>query len=180
MKTKLIKLCPLMLNLVLGSFAFAGDQPNPEVVTQVDLNRYSGLWYDIAHSPNFFQRRCKQSTAQYEVLNSSQISVFNTCYHANGKVKTISGTASILSQDEPAKLRVVFNTLFKPKGAYWIVALDPNYQWAVVSGPKKRYNFILSRTFPMEKGTLYSILENLKGRGFNTENFVFDEAVTQH
>ena len=175
---KLIKMTAIFALFVCSTQAFAFGQKrygsDPTVVQSVDLNRYAGLWHQVAHSPNFFQRNCIRSTAQYEVLSESQISVFNTCYKASGRVTTISGAASILNADAPSKLRVVFNTLFKPKGDYWIVALDDQYQWAVVSGPGMGYNFVLSRTFPLAKETLDSIIKSLKDRGFPTDTFIYD------
>ena len=41
------------------SFAQANAQTNPadpEVVQEVDTQRYVGLWYEIGHLPNFFQK----------------------------------------------------------------------------------------------------------------------------
>ena len=43
-----------------------------------------------------------------------------------------------------AKLKVWFFWPFK--GDYWIIDLDPDYQWAVVGVPSRKYLWILSRT----------------------------------
>jgi apolipoprotein D and lipocalin family protein len=43
---------------------------------------------------------------------------------------------------------------------YWVIALDPEYQWAVVGEPDRRYLWILSRAPTMSA----SQLETLKGR----------------
>lgn len=147
--------------------------PDPDVVAQVDLDRYVGKWFEVAHSPNFFQRKCVSSTAEYSVLTPGQISVYNTCYKANGSTSDISGVATVVDPSVPAKLRVRFS--FFQKGDYWITELDPDYQWAVVSSPGKRFTFILSRTAPLARETLEQILTTLKSKGFETESLVFDE-----
>jgi apolipoprotein D and lipocalin family protein len=54
-----------------------------------------------------------------------------------------------------AKLRVRFFWPFS--GAYWIIGLDPEYRWAVVGHPSRRYLWILSRT-PRMDDTLYGEL----------------------
>lgn len=151
----------------------AQASPDPAVVKAVDLKRYAGFWYEIGHSPNFFQRNCERSTAEYGVLPNGQISVLNTCYRDNAVYSTIEGTATVVNPAEPAKLLVDFGWF--RRGDYWIVALDKDYQWSVVSGPKKSSLFILARTAPMAPGLLAQILSDLRARGFDTEKIVWDK-----
>lgn len=165
-------LCILPLFLFLNP-ANANNGSDPKVVPDVDLNRYVGQWYEIAHSPNFFQRGCVRSTAEYAVLTPSSISVKNVCYKANGSTKDITGKAKVVDPSVPAKLKVRFN--FFARGDYWIVDLDPNYQWAVVSGPKKKSLFILSRQAPMNDHLLKKILDRLKHRGFKVDDLIYDQ-----
>lgn len=146
---------------------------DPVVVPTVDFSRYSGLWYEIGHSPNFFQRFCERSTAEYAVVSATQVSVLNTCYRGNAVFSTINGVATVTNPREPAKLIVDFGWF--RKGAYWIIALDKDYQWAVVSGPKKSSLFILARTAPMDRRLLASILKELAAQGFDTNNIVWDK-----
>ena len=40
-------------------FNSASSQNKPEVVSSVDLNRYKGLWHEIARLPNRFERKLK-------------------------------------------------------------------------------------------------------------------------
>lgn len=153
--------------------AHAADSTDPEVVSAVDFGKYAGFWYEIAHAPNFFQRGCARSTAEYAVTSSSSVSVKNTCYKANGSTSDISGEAKVVNEDVPAKLKVRFN--FFARGDYWIVDLDPNYQWSVVSGPNKKSLFILSRQAPMDEQVLNNIIERLKLRGFNVDELIYDQ-----
>jgi lipocalin len=44
--------------------AYAGDG-DPAVVKHLDIKKYSGLWYEAAHSPNLFQGGCERSTTKY-------------------------------------------------------------------------------------------------------------------
>lgn len=144
---------------------------DPEVVKSVDLQRYSGLWHEVAHAPNFFQRGCLQSTAEYQVISSDSISVYNSCIKENGSKSDISGIARVMDLSVPAKLKVKFN--FFARGDYWIVGLDDKYQWAVVSGPRKKSLFILSRVVPMDSDLLRNILADLKQKKFNVDDLVF-------
>jgi apolipoprotein D and lipocalin family protein len=163
----------VLMSLLLGLQLFACKGTDPEVVSQVDLQKYAGLWYEIAHSPNFFQRDCVRSQAEYVVLDERSVSVLNTCFKKDGEVTDIKGKAKIVDPAVPAKLKVRFN--FFARGDYWIVALDPDYQWAVVSGPKRKNNFILARNAPMDPALLEKILADLQARGFDTKDWIFDQ-----
>jgi apolipoprotein D and lipocalin family protein len=153
-----------------------GHGSDPDVVQGVDLDRYAGDWQEIAHAPNWFQRKCVQSSAHYEKIDATHVSVFNTCLHSNGAVSTISGRASVLNPDAPSKLLVEFKIfdLFHVKGDYWIVDLGKEYEYAVVSGHEKSGLFILSRQAPLPAETLSAILLSLKERGFDVDSLVFD------
>lgn len=179
MKVLVLMLVGFMSGLVcsVDSHAFGPKRSgsDPATVMNVDLNRYAGLWYEVAHSPNFFQRKCKSSTAEYKVLDAQSVSVFNTCYKFNAGTSTINGVAKIVDPTVSSKLKVVFQIFTHPKGDYWITELDPEYQWAVVSGPGKGYNFILSRTAPIRSELKESILATLKSKGYNIDELYFDQ-----
>lgn len=152
------------------SYADAND---PQVVEQIDLQKYSGKWYEIARKPTFFQRNCVRSTAEYQVIDETTVSVYNVCYKADNSTSDIKGTAKIVDINEPAKLKVKFNIF--AQGEYWVTELDPNYQWAVVSASKKSTLFILAREAPMKPELLKTILDNLKAKNFNLDDLVYDQ-----
>lgn len=171
----------IFLSLLLFSLSFPiwANTEDPKVITKIDFSRYAGHWYEIAHAPNFFQKLCERSSAQYEIINASQVSVLNTCYRNNRVFTTINGVATVSDPLVPAKLKVDFG-LFGRKGDYWIVDLAPDYSWAIVSGPKKNSLFILARSAPMKKELLQKLLLKLKKEGFKTESLVFDRYQYKH
>lgn len=164
----------LMTAATIGHLGHAKAQTNgePTVVTNVDLERYMGTWFEVGHLPNFFQKLCERSIAEYSLNEDGTVNVFNTCVRNEKVLTTISGTASVVNPAEPAKLIVDFG--FLRKGDYWIIDLDKNYQWAVVSGPDKESLFILSRTIPMSDKTLKRILKKLDKQGIDTSKIIYD------
>ncbi|MEQ1721962.1 MAG: lipocalin family protein [Pseudobdellovibrio sp.] len=173
-----MKSIELLLAIILLSSCVSlnksyADETDPSVVQQIDLLKYSGKWFEIARKPTFFQRNCVRSTAEYQVIDDSSVSVYNVCYKADNSTSDISGTAKILDRNEPAKLKVRFNIF--AQGEYWVTDLDPNYQWAVVSASKKSSLFILAREAPMKPELLKQILDTLKAKNFNVEELVFDQ-----
>ncbi len=159
--------------LAFTPWSNAKDNSDPDVVSEVDFDRYSGLWYEIAHDSNFFQRGCKRSTAEYAVLDETRVSVLNTCYKHDGTFRDIKGVATVVDPATPAKLKVRFNIF--SRGDYWITHLDQNYQWAVVSGPAKKSLFILARQAPMDKGLLDAILAQLNQEGYDLSDLIYDD-----
>src|SRR5690349_11114023 len=74
----------------------ANEPANQElqVVPDVDLSRYAGKWYEIARLPNRFQRDCDSDTsATYTLRPDGKIGVLNECRKADGRMKSIRGTA---------------------------------------------------------------------------------------
>ena len=75
-------------------------------VHKVDINKYVGLWYEIARIPNRFQKQCMQNTtAQYFIRDDGKIEVINRCLKENGETDEIKGIAKIANPETNAKLR---------------------------------------------------------------------------
>jgi apolipoprotein D and lipocalin family protein len=140
-----------------------------EVVLHVDLAKYLGKWYEIAHLPAKFQEGCSETTATYALSEDGNISVLNECKR-NGKIKQAKGKAKVVDKATGAKLKVTFFWPFY--GDYWIIKLGENYDYAVVGTPDRKYLWILSRT-PNMDGKLFSELtEFAKSKGFDVDRLV--------
>lgn len=149
----------------------------PTVVPAVDLNRYLGKWYEIAHYPTFFQAGCDSSVAEYSLRDDGAINVFNSCLAADGAViSTITGTATVVDSTTNAKLVVRFPSAPFP-GPYWIIDLGENYEYAVVGDPARLTLFILSRTPTLDQTTLDGILSRLLDQGYDPARLIYDTPV---
>jgi len=140
-----------------------------QTVSNVDLVRYAGKWYEIASFPNSFQKGCSCTTAEYEATEKGFIKVINTCKR-NGEVTRIEGKAFVVKNSSNAKLKVQFFWPFK--GDYWIIDLDTNYNYAVVGNPSRKYLWILSREKNMNDETFNSIVKRISEKGFDTSKLV--------
>ncbi len=140
-----------------------------EAVSHVELNKYLGKWYEIAHLPFKFEDGCSDITATYTLNKDSSISVLNECTK-NGKAKQAKGKAKVVDKKSGAKLKVTFFWPFY--GDYWIIKLDDNYNYSVVGTPNRKYLWILSRT-PLIDDKLFSqLIEFAKINGFSIENLI--------
>lgn len=158
-------LLPLAAACTLGG---DGGREPPRPVERVDLERYLGRWYEIARYPNRFQEGCVATTAAYSARDDGRIGVRNECRTggANSMRRSIDGVAW---STEPggAKLKVQFFWPFR--GDYWILELDPDYRWAVVGHPTRRYLWILSRTPTLDEATYAELLRRIEAQGYDPD-----------
>jgi apolipoprotein D and lipocalin family protein len=138
-----------------------------QTVPNVDLNKYTGKWFEIASYPQRFQKGCHCTTAEYTLSDKDYIIVENRCNRDSitGKPSYIKGKAFIEKNSGNAKLKVQFFWPFKAK--YWIIDLANDYSYAVVSHPNKNYLWILSREPQMNEEIYSQIISRLKEKGFD-------------
>ena len=144
-----------------------------QTVASVDVPRYMGTWHEIAKYPNWFQKKCASSTqATYTLQANGQVQVLNRCKTDKGEWSEALGAARQIGSPTSPQLKVRFAPewlSFIPLvwGDYWIIDLDPDYQWVVVSEPQREYLWILSRTPQMPETTHQTLLAKLEKLGFD-------------
>ncbi len=142
-------------------------------VPSVDLDRYAGDWFEIARFENRFQQKCAGDVkASYARRPDGRIDVTNSCRTADGGTAVAKGVARVEDAATRSKLKVRFAPAllsFLPFvwGDYWIIGLDPEYRWAVVGSPDRRYLWILSRTPQMDQRLFDEALERARANGFD-------------
>jgi len=145
-------------------------QSGPPVssVEHLDLQRYAGTWYEIGSFPMFFQRQCIANTiANYTIEPQGRVGVHNQCQTKDG-VDKADGIAEVADGGNSARLRVSF---FRPFWAdYWVIGLDPEYRWALVGNPNRRYLWLLSRSKTLPREQLDAALLIAGQQGFDLSN----------
>ena len=147
---------------------YRAETAPPETVASVDLERYQGLWYEIARYPNSFQQDCEGVTAEYAQRADGKITVTNTC--GAGDVRTAKGVARIVEGSNNAKLKVQFAPEWVPfaSGDYWVLHLEPNYSAALVGAPSGKYLWILAREAQISVALMDKITARAEALGFET------------
>ena len=158
----------LLAGTLLGAQLSSGQASSTSPLTavdNVDLCRYAGKWYEIARHPNRFQRNCQSdTTAIYTLRDDGKVQVVNAYREKNGKVTTARGTAKVVDKRTNAKLKVTFFWPFY--GDYWVIGLSPDYQYAIVGEPSRKYLWILSRTPRMEETEYQEVLRLVETLGY--------------
>ncbi len=163
---KITLIFAVFCSLFFSQISHAKLEPLP-TVDFVDIEKYMGKWYEIALFPQWFQKNCTGTFAEYSLLKSGKVQVINSCnlLTLDGKLKVAKGKAYVADKSTNAKLKVTFFWPFY--GDYWIIALGDNYEYAMVGAPDRKYLWILSRTPKMDKKTFEMLTKKAKSLGFD-------------
>jgi apolipoprotein D and lipocalin family protein len=185
MKSALIALC-----LGLGCTVARADVPQQtntatqeqlDSVDTLNIDRYMGVWYEIAKYPNWFQRHCvANASAQYSLLDNRQVRVVNRCVEEDGEIKEKAGVARQLGSADSPRLEVSFAPTWLSLvpavwADYWVIDIDPGYTLAAVSEPTRNYLWVLSRTPHVDPQRYQQLLQRLRARGFDTSKLVLTQ-----
>lgn len=161
----------LLACLLLAATPAIAAEP-VRAVDQLDIDRYAGQWHEIAHLPVSFQKRCVADiTAHYGLRRDGRISVGNACRTADGERLLAEGVARTVS-GHPGQLQVRFapdwlSWVPLVWADYWVIALDPDYQWAMVGEPGRRYLWILARVPEMERTRFEQLKAHAEAMGYD-------------
>jgi apolipoprotein D and lipocalin family protein len=157
--------------MVLLFTACSSKNPPLQTVQKVDINRYLGTWYEIARYEHFFEKDCKNVSANYSMLDEQTIKVVNRCTNmlTNEKKEAIGRAYAV--DDTNSKLKVSF---FRPfYGDYWVMILDENYDYVVVGTPSREYLWILARKPILDEKIKNEILQKLPTLGFDASKLIW-------
>lgn len=141
-------------------------------VEEFDIERYMGKWYEIYRLPNKFEDGLEDITANYELTSDGKVIVTNEgrLVEDKSRLKQAKGKAWIPNAKEPSKLRVSFFWPFS--GDYWVLRVDPEYNYALVGDPSGKYLWILSRERRLDPKIVTELKMYASSLGFTVENMI--------
>ena len=147
--------------------------PGVKPVSDFDLDRYLGHWYEIARLDHVFERGLSEVTATYELGEDGGVRVRNRGYDARiGTWKEAEGHAAFVGAPTVGSLKVSFFGPFY--GGYHIIALDQEqYAWAMIAGPSRDYLWILARIPQLPPDVQARLLAQAQALGFATDQLIW-------
>jgi apolipoprotein D and lipocalin family protein len=160
------------LLLTVASCVSMGHSRPLKPVPYVDLPRYMGGWFVVANIPYYAEKDCVDSIEGYAMRPDGRIANKFACreksFNAPMKRK-LNTIATVYDTQSNAEWRVPFYRVINAK--YFVIDLDPNYRWAVVGHPSRRYGWILSRSRVLPEDTYRGIMQRLAEQGYDTRKF---------
>ncbi|MFI3282083.1 MAG: lipocalin family protein [Rikenellaceae bacterium] len=141
-------------------------------VSEFDIERYMGKWYEIARFDNRYERNLTAVTAEYSLSPENEVSIVNRGFNTKDmEWREALGTGRETST--LGRLKVSFFMFFSSD--YNVMELGESYEWALVGSSTDKYLWILSRTPSLSDSTLSHIFRIAQERGYNIENLTLIE-----
>lgn len=162
-----------LILLVLSVSGCLGMPESVKPVSQFELDRYLGTWYEIARLDHSFERGLSQVTAEYSLRDDGGVSVINRGFSAKEQEwDEAEGKAYFVDKDSEGYLKVSFFGPFY--GSYVVFELErENYSYAFVSGPNHDYLWLLSRTPTVSSDVVARFEAMSKERGFDIGQLIY-------
>jgi len=160
----------LGLGLLVAAFlAGCRSSPQPEPLRAIDrpiqLERFMGAWYVIAHIPAFIEDDAFNGVESYRLDADGTIATTYT-FNAggfDGPLKAYHPRGFIYDQGTKAEWRMQF--LWPFKAAYLITYLDEDYQTTIVGVPDRDYVWIMARTKTLPEARYQELVTLLAATG---------------
>ena len=157
----------------LGSVGLEPLAPIPSL----DVERYLGTWNQVAAVPQPFNLICARDTqANYQMIDESNIRVENTCTTWTGQENRIVGNARVNDTVTKAQLHVSFPgvpTQESQEGPtnYIVAYIADDYSWAFVGSPTRTSGFVLKRTPDVSVDQFREIRSVVESLGYDSNFF---------
>jgi apolipoprotein D and lipocalin family protein len=166
-KNKIYLISALVFAVLALYFTIQPTMAQRPYIKNFDLNRYLGHWYEIARFPHSFEKGLVGCTADYSFLPDGKVKVENAGFRntLDGEGSIASGKAKFAGDPTEGHLKVSFFLFFYAD--YFIMDMDPDYQWALIGSNADKYLWILSRTPQMDDITYNKILDKARSLGYD-------------
>jgi apolipoprotein D and lipocalin family protein len=161
----------MLLGLLLSAVQTTAAQ-SPSAVPNLDLNRYMGIWYEVGRLPNKHEKQCVSDAIVLFALADKphRFQVVNSCVGRDGHSNIRNANGKPADKTGDGKLKVSYTWPFSAK--YWVLAVDPAYEWVLVGSPNHKLLWILSRTATLESQVLANIEAKATAEGFATSKII--------
>lgn len=125
----------------------AGTAHKPiTTVDYVDLPRFMGDWYVIAHIPTFIEDEAYNAVESYRLTGDNKVATTFTFRHGgfDGPRRTYEPTGYVRDSQSNAVWGMQF--VWPIKAEYRIVHLDPEYSETIIGRSKRDYVWLMTRS----------------------------------
>lgn len=135
----------------------------------VDLPKFMGDWYVIAHIPTFIETKAYNAVESYKLDPDGTIATTFTFNQGSfdGPLKTYHPRGFVHNHDTKAEWRMQFIWPFK--AAFLITYLADDGQTTIIGVPDRKYVWIMARTKTLSEKRYAEMLKILKDSGHDID-----------
>ncbi|WP_372927153.1 lipocalin family protein [Marinobacter sp.] len=161
----------LTVSVVILLAGCTGLPDGIDPVSDLDVERYQGTWYEIARLDHSFEEGLSNVTAEYSVQDDGSIRVINRGFsEEEGQWEEAEGRAVFVEDEANGHLKVSF---FGPFYASYVVfRLDEDYRFAYITGYDRDYLWFLSKTPTVDDEALEDFKDVASAKGFDLEELI--------
>lgn len=170
-QTRIVSLI-VVIGIVVFFSSCASIPQKAKPVENFDVNRYLGTWYEVARFDFRFEKDLDNTSANYTLDEKGNVIVLNSGYNfVKKKWSKADGVAKFRGDKNIAALKVSFFGPFY--SGYNVIALDENYQYALIAGKSLDYLWILSRTKDLPNEIKTEYLKVAEEIGYDTSRLIW-------
>ena len=153
------------------------ERPEVESVSEFDLERYLGLWFEIGRLPMRFEDDAAVDvTAEYSLRDDGAVQVDNRCLDAERQPTQALGEARP-DPEHAGRLRVSFlpaglRWIPFTRADYWVLKIDPDYRHALVGTPDREYLWLLAREHRIDPAVEAEYLAEARRQGYELDAWI--------
>lgn len=132
----------------------------------IDLPRFMGAWHVIAHIPYWPERDKVASRDEYQLRGDGRIDndfVFRKSFDA--PEQRWHGISRVVPGSNGAHWQVQFIWPFKAD--LLVLEVDPDYRWALLGHPQRKYAWVFARDPRMDDATLDTLRQRFTRYGYD-------------
>jgi apolipoprotein D and lipocalin family protein len=141
--------------------------PPLETVARVDLDRFMGDWYLIAHIPSFPERKAWNAVESYRLNPDGSIATTFTFREDGfeGEEKVMTPTGFV--QDKQTNATWGMQFIWPIQADYRITYLSPDYGITVIARQKRDYVWVMARAPKIADADRAEVEAHVKGLGYD-------------
>lgn len=161
----------ILISLITGA---CSESKYTKTAEKVEINRYMGKWYVMAHRFTFLEKDVHNALEVYTWNHEKERVDIDFNYNKgslNGPIKSIPQKGWIINKQTNAYWEV--SPLWPFRADYLILDIADDYSWVAVGVPSQNYLWIMARDPKFSREQISAVLKRLGASGYNIKDITY-------
>ncbi len=146
-----------------------------KTVKDLDLQRFTGTWWIMAHHPNEWEAGCQRSTREVTYINNV-LNIKNVCWREGKVSKELDQVMDIPNSSDKGKMKATF-VQENLEHRLWVH--DTDYlNYALVGDPQHHKMWIWTRQEKVDDKLIPKFMNSVADYGYNPDQLMVDSTST--